>query len=158
VPTFADKNGKNWLVFLTVGHLAPLKAFHLDLNQLLRSDEAWATLFTVDPQDKVSALYEVCKEQIEKAGITPEEWAYLFDGPTLERATVTLAEAVIDFFPRQRIAQAMRGNLRRALERMDQEIAARIDAGQGPTSNGAAGSSPASSASTPAPSPSGTST
>jgi hypothetical protein len=158
VPTFADKNGKNWLVFLTVGHLAPLKAFHLDLNQLLRSDEAWATLFTADPQDKVAALYEVCKEQIKKAGVTPEGWAYLFDGPTLERATVALAEAVIDFFPRQRIAQAMRGNLRRALERMDQEVAAKIDAGQNPTSNGAAGNLPASSASTPAPSPSGNST
>jgi hypothetical protein len=158
MPTFADKDGKAWQVSLTVGHLAPLKAFHLDLNQLLRSDEAWASLFTADPQDKVAALYEVCREQIEKAGVTPEGWAYLFDGPTLERATVALAEAVIDFFPRQRIAQAMRGNLRRALERMDREIAARIDAGQGPTSNGAAGNSPASSASTPAPSPSGNST
>jgi hypothetical protein len=158
VASFADKGGKAWQVSLTVGHLAPLKAFHLDLGQLLRSDEAWAALFTADPQDKVSALYEVCREQIEKAGVTPEEWAYLFDGPTIERATVALAEAVIDFFPRQRIAQAMRGNLRRALERMDREIAAKIDAGQGPTSNGAAGNSPASSASTPAPSPSGTST
>jgi hypothetical protein len=71
---------------------------------------------------------------------------------------VALAEAVIDFFPRQRIAQAMRGNLRRALERMDREVAAKIDAGQSPTSNGAAGNSPASSASTPAPSHSGNST
>jgi hypothetical protein len=157
VAAFTDKDGKTWQVSLTVGHLAPLKAFHLDLGQLLRSDEAWASLFTADPQDKVAALYEVCKGQIERAGVTPEGWAYLFDGPTLERATVALAEAVIDFFPRQRIARAMRGNLSRLLERMDREVAAKIDAGSGPTSNGAAGNSPASSASTPAPSHSGSS-
>jgi hypothetical protein len=126
--TFTDRNNKSWSLNLTVGHLAPLKeTYGLDLNKAVRSQEDFASLFDLAPQDLVGILYHVCEEAIEKAGLSPEDWAHLFDGETIERATTALAEAVLSFFPRQKIAQAMTGNLRKALEKMDRQAVKQIE-------------------------------
>lgn len=133
--SFADRNNKSWNLSLTVGHLPVLKeTYSLDLNKAVRSQEDFASLFDLAPQDLVGILYHVCEEAIEKAGLSPEDWAHLFDGETIERATEALAEAVLSFFPRQKIAQAMKGNLRKALEKMDAQAVKQIEKmGQEPT-------------------------
>jgi hypothetical protein len=149
--SFTDRTGTPWDFDLTVGHLAPLKALGLDLSRAIRSQDAFASLFDIEPETLVDALYLLC--EVESASLAPEDFARRFDGPAIERATEALALAVIDFFPRQKIAQALRGNLQKALGRMDREVVEKIermtetDSG----SNGSAGSSPDPSASTPAP-------
>jgi hypothetical protein len=147
--SFTDRTGTPWDFSLTVGHLAPLKVLGLDLGKAVRSQDAFASLFDIEPETLVDALYLLC--EVESASLAPVDFARRFDGPAIERATEALALAVIDFFPRQKIAQALRGNLQKALSRMDREVVEKIERMTSTGSNGSAGNSPEPSALTPGP-------
>lgn len=148
--SFTDGEGATWQVRLTVGHLAALRAdFGLDPNKMVRSDEEFAKLFDLDPEKLVGALYLICEAQIEKAGLSPAQWAGRFDAETVQAGTVAFGDAVLDFFPRRKIAQSLQKNFHKALERLDEETVRKIETAW--ASNGPAGNSPGSPGLTPDP-------
>ena len=138
---FTDPTGRAWPVNLTVGHLAPLKDLAgFDLNQATRDADSFAKLWDLSPAQLVEALYLVCAPAVERAGLTPEGWAHLFDAPTWGRAYEAFVEAVMDFFPRSKVAEARRESLKRVMEAADRkmirEVEARTTAAlNGPTSS-----------------------
>lgn len=138
MPAFTDRKGQTWELVITFGHLEPLRGLGLDLGkQLVETPEGLASLYTIDPKVLVAATYLLCAEEIEEREVLPEKWAYLFDGPTVEGAMVALAEAVIGFFLSPATARRL----------TEQIVRPRPDS----TSSASAGSSPATSASTPGP-------
>lgn len=126
--SFADKNGKTWPVSLTVGHIDPLKeTFQFDPSRYIKTDKEFAKLYDLEPQVVVGILWIICEEAGTKDGLTPEAWAHLFDGDSLEGAVHALADAVIGFFPRKAISQAMQRNLSKMLQKMDETVCRKLD-------------------------------
>lgn len=140
MPGFADCLGRKWDVRLTVADLKPLKEAGLDCAALMTSLENLPDMLFGDAERLATALYRLAKPDI-----TPDEFAAGMDGPTLEAGGVALIEACVDFFPRSRIAAAMKGRIREGLAAMDEKLVSLLT-----TSGGGAGSSAASPASTPA--------
>lgn len=122
MPTFTDKAGRGWAVDLTVGHLPRLRELGFELGKILAQPDKLGDLLVADPEKLVAAVWLLAEEQADKAGVTPEQFAAGFDGPALERAVEALIGAAVDFFPRSRVATAMRGRLTAALEQADREM------------------------------------
>jgi len=149
--SFKDGAGVEWRVSVTVGSLGKVKAdADVDLGSLFKTEKAAADLLFTDPGALVRVLWVLCEDQATKAGVTPEKFAFLFDGPTLEGAAEALIGAMIDFFPRSRVAQAMKAGLARGLTAMDEKLTAAVEVEMDRLiSNNFAGNSPAPSASIP---------
>lgn len=95
----------------------------IDLAAVMEDHDRLASmLFKGLGRKLVECLYCVCSDTIDQRETTPEEWADLFDGPTVERATTAFLEAISDFFPRSRVGKAIREDLPGMLEKMDTEI------------------------------------
>lgn len=149
--TFADKDGTAWSVALTVGDLEDCKEAGADLRPVLRDETKLINLLFHEPDTLVRVMWVLCHRQAEADGVEPEQFARLFDGPTLERASVALVEAVIDFFPRSKVAATLRANLHKLLAKMDADMSRAAEKRVDEILSGSATSSPASSDSTPAP-------
>lgn len=147
VATYADRHGREWAISLTVGDFPRLKAAGVDLGAVLRDGQALADLLFCDPERLGRAVWTLCETQAARAGVTPEQFADGLDGPALERLGEAMGEAIADFFPRSKVAAAIKGNVKASLEAADRAMVAAL------TSKLTAGGSPAPSASTPAPSP-----
>lgn len=123
---FTDRDGRTWSLGVTVGDLKPLREFGFDLNKIVGAGSGLGEILFAEPERLVGVLYHLCEKQAEKAGVTPEAFACLFDGPTIEAAGEALLEAVIDFSPRSRVARELKGRLKATLAAMDEELASRI--------------------------------
>ena len=120
MPSFVDAKNRSWQLSLTVGDLLKVRAATgVDLGAALKSETALGELLFGDPATLVATLFVLCESQAATQAVTPEEFGYGFDGPTLERATESLIGAVADFFPRSRIGKAIRQNLTRVLDTAD---------------------------------------
>lgn len=110
---FTDRTGRAWDLVLTFGHVEPIRdACDLDLLQLGKSEDGWSSLFGVEFRQIVSATWLLCQDQAATRSVTPEQWAYLFDHPTMVGAASALAEAVIGFFLSPEIARTILSKLR----------------------------------------------
>jgi hypothetical protein len=102
--TFKDREGKDWLVEITRGHLKPLKElFGLDLQEAIgkEKDNPLAAVFA-DTEKSGNLIWFLCRAEAERSGITEDQFAYRFNGQAIEDATAAIWEAVIDFFPQFR--------------------------------------------------------
>ncbi|VTU00997.1 Uncharacterized protein OS=Isosphaera pallida (strain ATCC 43644 / DSM 9630 / IS1B) GN=Isop_2427 PE=4 SV=1 [Gemmataceae bacterium] len=126
--TFTDAEGHEWRLRLTVGAVADVKRdAGVDIGGVTRSDAAWLRfLFGEDPGPFVATLWALCAGQAAAAGVTPEQFAHRLDGPALEAAGAALAGAIADFFPRSRIARALREGIARVIEATDARAEAEI--------------------------------
>lgn len=141
---FTDCEGRPWRLRLTVGGVEEVKRVTgIELGD--EKDTQWVNLLFKGGGKLVEVLYQLCEKQAEKLGVTPENFAYGFDGPTLEAAGNALGVAVADFFPRSRISQALKTKWAEILARGEEKAIAAITSApwDSPTN------SPASSASTP---------
>lgn len=112
---FRDRAGRVFNLTITVGALARVKReTGVDLSRALSDDSALASLIFGDPAALVSVLYVLSGTDVD-----PEGFADGFDGPTVERATEALMAAVADFFPRARVAGAIRESLTSKLRDLD---------------------------------------
>lgn len=148
---FFDCKGRDWTLRLTVGVLADVRTHAgIDLGKAIRSEQSLSDLLFGDPSDLVKVLWVLVSKKAEERQVTPEEFAHGFDGPALEQATEALLQAIADFFPRSRVAAALKTGLAAALEKMDRTVLSQM--GQmAQASNNSAGNSPASADSTHAP-------
>ncbi|VTS01542.1 unnamed protein product [Gemmata massiliana] len=108
--SFKDIKGDEWQLVLTVGSVADVKR-DTDINLAISSkDAAWVEAIFSNDGKFVEVLWVLCAPQAKERGVTPEAFGYRFGGDTLEDAGNALAIAVADFFPRSRIARALRDN------------------------------------------------
>lgn len=153
---FRDADGKEWELRVTAGHLRPLREeFGIDLRDALKPEDNSFAEALGDAERFGQILGVLLRPQLEKAGISPDEFGYRLDGETIERAGTALWQAVMDFYrPRtgEKAAAAFRTGLAKVTSRTN---AAWDKVAESLTSSSGASNSEAPSASTPAPSPSG---
>ena len=152
---FKDGNGDEWEIRITAGHLRPLREdFGIDLRDTLKPGESTLVNILGDPEQFMRVVYSLCEPQVEKRGLTPEQFAYRFDGDTLEAAAVALFGAINDFF-RVRTGEKAAATFRTGLTKTSDAVNAVWDkAAESLTSSNGALNSAEPSASTPGPSPS----
>ncbi len=132
MPSFTDCLGHTYTLRLTVADLKPLREIGLDVAKVVTAGDALPDLLFGDAERLATAAY-----MLSRCDLPTEEFAKGIDGPTLEAIGVALIEACVGFFPNSRIAKAMAGKVREAIDAMAENVAARI-------SNASVGSSPAS--------------
>lgn len=144
---FKDRTGFEWDIVLTVGSVADVKR-ETGINLALASkDVAWVQAIYSDPEKFGQVLWTLLAP--DAGATTPEEFARRFDGATLNRAGNALGEAVADFFPRSRVAKALRENLARLMDEADEKVVKGLESvkltdSPSPTNSpGSAGSIPA---------------
>lgn len=120
---FIDRHGKSWRLSARVPHIRRLREeCGIDLSAIT-DEKAIGDLMSIDPEKLVSAIWILLEE---KPG-SFEEFADLFDGPSIERAVLSLIGELISFFPRQAIAAKIRERLPKILGEMDRQAIRQID-------------------------------
>lgn len=159
---FKDKDGREWVVSITVGSVKQVKAA-LGVDLLDCGADALARLFG-DVVRVVEVLYVLCAEQCRSRGVSEDAFAGSFCGESLEAAADAFALELADFFPSPRARDALR-RLIAAGKRVEEELfgqsLARLeelspadlarDILDGKTPGKQSGNSPAPAASTPTP-------
>jgi len=158
--TFKDNAGRLWQVEITtdtVKRVHGLLGVHLAIETL--SGDLMDRLVD-DPVLLCDVLYAVCKPQADEAGVSDEDFGRAMAGDVIAQATDALLEELVGFFPQGRrevVAQALaksrklRGiaidwaTKRLAGDEIESELKRRLEA-----AGAGSGSSPDSSASTPA--------
>lgn len=126
---FLDHTGHEWRVLLTYGSAKRVKeATGVNLALAGQGAVEWVDALFGDPGALVGVLWELCAEQAQRANVTPEQFGERFDGATLDAAGNALLEAVADFFPRSRIAQALREKLPQVIAKAEAEAVAKLEA------------------------------
>jgi hypothetical protein len=125
---FTDHTGHEWKLLLTYGSAKRVKdVTGVNLALAGAGNTEWVNLIFDDPGKLVGILWELCEEQAKAANVTAEQFGERFDGTTLSVAGDALLEAVADFFPRSRIAQALREKIPVALAKAEAEAVARLE-------------------------------
>jgi hypothetical protein len=148
----------DWNVQLTVGMLTRIRReCGLNLANVVVDAEQFLDVISAAPESLVGSLWIVCEKQATAAGLTPENFAELFDGDALDRAVTALLEASLDFFPRARGRDALRAGMPRAWAKIERDVNARIAEQFDSMFSITAGNSPELSGSTPPTGPIGSS-
>lgn len=122
MPKFKDAKDREWDLALNVGLLGKLrKEAGFDLGKNTTAERLSETLFA-DPEMIVRVLWVLCESQAEKTGVSPEEFGYGFDGPSINSAITAFIEAIIDFFHRPAAATAMKAKLPQMMGSFDQKV------------------------------------
>lgn len=103
--TFKDANGKDWPLVITIGHVGELKRdAGFDLDKLHKTDDAFAEALFGNPVTIAKILWVLVRKS---AGpVTEDEFYSVLDPDSVDRATVALMEAIVDFFHRGRSSPA----------------------------------------------------
>jgi hypothetical protein len=118
MPKFKDKEGKEWSIDITAGHLKPLREdFGIDLRDVLKPEDNSLAEALGDPEKLGQILWVFCGPQAEKANITPEDFAFRLDGEAVERAGEALFKAVWAFF-RPRTEERAGAAFRKGIDQM----------------------------------------
>jgi len=159
---FTDRVGRDWLVDINYTTIVAVRrALDVDLLDIGNPDgKLLSTLFD-DPITRVAVLYVLCSDQAASRQITEEDFGRAMAGDAILAATEALLNSLIDFFPDPRRRDNLRGLIKKirtaetlmlqlGKDKLDQIDPATV----ANESIASSGSSPESSASTPAPSPS----
>lgn len=134
MPSFKDRNGREWKLSLTVGDLPALREMNFDHNALATGNGLAALMFN-EPEKLVTLCHLLAHEQTK--GVTAEEFAAGFDGPALEAAGFAVLEACVSFTRPSGIAAQTMTLFRREWETLGGKFTTWTG------SNGSAGNSPA---------------
>ena len=161
--TFTDNAGRTWAVPVNVDAVKRVRTL-LDVNLLDVLDDGCKLLARLhdDPVLLVDVLYCVCKPEADAKQVSDEEFGRSMSGDALLHAATALFEGLSDFFPNARQRAAMKALLKktetvveRLLDHAETTIAGLDPDSVAQSAIASCGNSPASSVSTPAPSPSG---
>jgi hypothetical protein len=159
--TFKDQGDREWVLQVNysakqrVQALAGVDLFDLSIFEKLGSD----------PGKLIEILYAICQEQADKLGLKKEQFYDAIIGDCLEAAADALTQEIINFFPKRRreVFQKLVATAGKVQDKALELIETKLDSGEilrklEQSLNAASGSAPASSESTPAHSPSDSST
>ena len=114
LPTFQDAENHEWTLRLTKGRSrAILETCGIDFGQI-HDGKVFVDLTTSD-EKLAQVLWILCEAQAQTRGITPEEFAELLDGDTLDAAMEAVVEATISF-TRRPIRAAVEKVIRKTIE------------------------------------------
>jgi hypothetical protein len=98
VPTFKDNNGKEWTVTLDGPKIREVRRDCDGLN-LAATDGSACHMMEADPLLMFDALWVLCKEQADKAGVDSPTFYAALTGDATDRGLEALNSAIADFFP-----------------------------------------------------------
>lgn len=164
---FTDGKGRVWELAIDVAAVKRVRALlEIDLYEVATGPgaQALAALIT-DPCKLVDVLFALCRDQAQRQNVSDEDFGRGFAGDSLQAAAESFLEELIDFFPDRKGRENLRLLIakgkavgERLRQRAEKELTA-LDPDQVDLDSVAAilrsgsGVSPASSASTPTPSP-----
>lgn len=97
--TFADKDGLNWTISVTIGTIRSIKqALGYDLMPGPTAGDQLSRL-AYDYEALVNAIYLCCKRQADERSIDDQAFGELFDGQALDAACEAFMEAYQSFCP-----------------------------------------------------------
>lgn len=117
MPTF-KAGGREWMLTVNVGTVKAVRAaLNINLLDLLPSGDGPGVMAKLaDPCILVDVLWVLCREQAEKVSLTDAQFGAMFDGESIEAATLALFHGIADFFP------AARRDLLRKVLGKDREV------------------------------------
>lgn len=163
--SFADTTGRTWSVVINVAAVKRVRGLmNLDLYTLVDDGFKPLAALVADPVRLADVLYCLCRDEAEARQVRDEDFGRALAGDVLLHAADALVEELIDFFPDARTREGLTKVLQAGRKVRDAILAhataavAAID----PVAEAArwiasSGTVPGSSGSTPARSPSGTS-
>ena len=103
--SFEDRMGDSWVFDLTFGTIERVKKdSDLDLLDSVQLNETLTTLLA-DPRRLVEVTYTILEPQIEKAGLSPEEFGSRIGGKQVGEISEALVEAWVHFFLQSGLAE-----------------------------------------------------
>lgn len=159
--SFIDTAGRRWAVEVnTVTAKRVRKTLNVDVLRLFDDQMKPLGELLSNPIDFVDVLYVLCQEEADRRDVSDEDFGRSLGGGTLDKAADAFLEALADFFPPER-GKALRtafNKVRKASLILTEQAQKRLDE-LSPEElakllGGLSGNAPASSDSTPDPSPS----
>ena len=110
--SFDDAAGRTWSLAITINQVKKVRD-KCDVD--LVGDELGETLqkLGADPVALCDVLYTICEDQIETAGLTPEQFGEGRAGDSIDAATDAFLDALVAFSPKKK-----RAILRGVLDKM----------------------------------------
>ena len=137
--SFKDSKGIIWTIEVNVGAIKRVRALcGIDLLNVITVGEdgkpntELLDRLSDDPVLLVDTLYAVCQPEIEKRGLTDEEFGMSFDGDALVAAAHALLDGVVDFFPeaKRRMFRKVLTVSRRFEDATNRYLAETLDSGK----------------------------
>ncbi len=95
-PEFNDARGRTWRLTLTINKIRTIKATNgCDFGKI--ADGKLLMELGTDPERFAQVLWILCETQAKAINVTPEEFAELLDGETIDAAASATIAAVINF-------------------------------------------------------------
>jgi hypothetical protein len=163
--SFTDNLGRAWTVTINVAAIKRVRGLvNVDLYKLVDDGFKPLAALVTDPVQLADVLYCLCKEEADAKQISDEDFGRALAGDAITLAADAFVEELIDFFPDARARTSLKKVLaagRSVRDKLLDHAESLIDT-LDPTAEAnrliaSYGNSPASSASTPARSPSGNS-
>lgn len=117
--TFNDRHGREWIVAVDLPLLRAVRG-QLGFNLLDAIDSKPQLL--ADPVAVVDVAYLACRAQADAAGLDDLQFGELFDGETVDAASMSLGLAIADWLPAER-GNNVRASLVKAKESQDLIVA-----------------------------------
>lgn len=137
--SFKDSKGNIWTVEINVGAIKRVRAICginiLDVITVTDDGKPNTELLdrlSEDPVLLVDTLYAVCMPEVEKRGMTDEEFGMSFDGDSLVAASHALLDGIVDFFPeaKRRMFRKVLTASRRFEDATNRYLAETLDSGK----------------------------
>jgi hypothetical protein len=164
--TFRDTEGREWLVQVNVAAIKRVRAL-IGVDLLALVDDGFRNFgkFMGDPIALVDTLYCLCKPEADAKGISDIQFGEAMAGDVIGSASDAFLAAFTDFFPDPRARESLarviaagRTMTDRLMEHQASQLASLDPEAEARKFIASSGGSPGSSASTPDPSPSESST
>jgi len=119
--TFKDSAGRSWSIAITI---ATVKRVRVTCDVDLAADDLGELLTKMgsDPVLLADVIFVLCSDQVERAGLTDEQFGEGLAGDAIDAATDAFLGALIDFTPKKK-----RAMLRSILNRLDDAQTKAID-------------------------------
>jgi hypothetical protein len=164
--TFKDNADRLWSVGINVNAVKRCRAVvDVDLYGLVGDGFDGLARLLGDPCKLVDVLYVLCKAEADSRGLTDEDFGAGMAGDAIQHATDAFVGSLVEFFPDPKVRAALKAVIEkgrmvraRVIEHLDRQVEAFDPDRAASELIASSGSSRASSGSTPAPSPSASST
>lgn len=166
--SFTDNQGRAWTLTINVDAIRRVRTLaNVDLLTAIETD--LVQKLSIDPVLLCDVIYALAKPQADALNVSDEDFGRAMAGDSIDGATTALLEELVDFFPKERRVllgkvldklKKLQGMALRAveiklespaLENQMKAALAELDEPEPPGPGNSSGSSPESSASTPAP-------
>lgn len=140
VARFVDVKGEGWPLVISVAHVEDVEAATgVNLEAAVLDIEVLTRDVFGSPRKFAAVLWHLVRAEAEGRGLDARGFKERLDGPTIERATEAMLEAVVDFSHRSKAAAAIKGRLREGLDRVDETALRRIESLSWPSATASPG-------------------